>query len=312
MASRGPVIRLELLLPHPTEPERLPFLLDPDVASLLQLHNRSVIMFGARHYDVDFVNYTIFHDSDRISFAFANSSALPLQCLTFPCMVASAGERMLPLIQPVHSISFFMNWCANVLDPTDFRLTIPEQVRLIFNGQVPTVFCVKSRPEAMFYIIPRSALLYFGLGSDPGKSYLFRPADYKVLPYDGKWEKVQESPIMGGMDKVETKVYFCGYFFDSEETTGDTDSNILLRLAAKFGDNLTVALTSVSEGRGLFGSGRLYRLAVQFFFMFKLGSVGGERWFIEGEDAHDYDQVESLVARVLAGTEPCQYQMNQS
>jgi thiol-disulfide isomerase/thioredoxin len=302
------------LPPHPNEHESLPFLLDSDVVPFLQSHNRSVIMFGALHYDVAFVNYAIFHYSDRIGFAFANSSAMPAQCFTFPCIVAYAGERMLPLIQPAHSSAFFMNWCANVLNPTDFRLTIPEQVRLIFDGQIPTVFCVDcdSRPanvplEAAFYIVPRSALLYFGLGSESGNSYLFHPSDHKFLQSDAKWENVHESPIMSGMDKVETKAYFCGYFLDMKETTGDTDSDILLRLAAKFGDNLTVVLTNEHEGCGIFGRGRLYRLAVPFFFMFKSGSVGGERWFIKGEGAHDYDQVESLVIGVLSGTEPYRY-----
>jgi hypothetical protein len=112
---------------------------------------------------------------------------------------------------------------------------------------------------------------------------------------------------MCGADKVETKAYFCGYFLDMDETTGDIDSDILLRLAAQFGDNLTVVLTNVREGRGLFGRGRLYRLQVPFFFMFKSKNVSGERWFIAGDDAHDYDKVETLVTGVLAGTEPYRY-----
>jgi hypothetical protein len=300
----GPFTCLRLL-EHPTESESLPVLSASDIPSFLQSHNRSVILYVSSPIPICFMDYAIARYRDRIAFALANATSGPR-------FAAYSGDAPLPLLQPGHSAAAFATWCENVLEPGTFRLLLPEQFRDFLNGIENAVFCVDCdrHPEAVassvpFFSVNQAALSFFKLPADRGALYLWRPRDRQLLPFLGDFDAESQTPILSARDaQVESKEFFCGYYIAPNEDTAVIDIEILLNLSAAFGDRLQVVATNLEDGNQLAVAGRLLRQPLPFFFMFRSGAIGPNRWWITDDEAHSWATVSSFVERVLNGSQP--------
>jgi hypothetical protein len=297
---------------HPSESESMLRLSESSITSFLSTRNHSVILYNFSLAGADFMNFGIARFRDRISFAFTDlSTNMPPSCTSLPCIVAYSRTDPIPLPQPNASSSLFAAWCESVLDPSAIRLSVPEQVRAALNRRDSLLFCVDCdrRPESVdasvpVYLVRHSALAAFGLPSDPGAVYLWRPRDRQFLPFHGNFAAESRSPILSMADHFETKEFFCGYFITADEEAAINDIGILIKLAGEFGDKLSVVTASRQDGKPIALPGRFHRHPLPFFFMFRSGQISPNRWFIPSERSHDYATVRAFVQRVIEGKQP--------
>jgi hypothetical protein len=177
----------------------------------------------------------------------------------------------------------------------------------MFERDLPFVFGVgvKSRPsivskELPFYIIEESVLRFFGFQLADGV-YLYRPRDRQILPFRGNFVAETATKVKTTADSYRSREFFAGYFLGDDNS--ESEVNILNKLSGKFEERVDFVVMTLEEGRRLIKQAKLKSVNVPYFYIFRSQNVSHGKWFIQGEDALDYNRVEELLVRVVHGLE---------
>jgi thiol-disulfide isomerase/thioredoxin len=299
-------VSLALRLPRPTpEMPLVPWLPESDIVSFLKQHERVVLGYSPSIALLPWLYYPVYRYSKDITFRLVNTSDSPPGCENLPCFKAYKKGSEVNIPPPGDSSIQFSNWCELLLTPQESKIQFPDQLRSILNLGKPVILDVRPdhiTEEVPLYVVSQSAMKALNLSEDYGY-FLYRPKDRQLLPFKNTAQT--ETPIKNGADNYTTKPFFAGYFINPSQnsTEVDLEVQILLSLSKKYSQKFDFVLFGPKEAQNILNIGKFAAISHPYIFAFRSENISAGRWFIQGPEALDINQIELWLDKIVDGTE---------